>query len=39
MVDSAEEQKVGMVPTRLLIGGEWGPAENGATFAVKGSVD
>src|SRR5215204_7040811 len=36
MVDSAEEQKViGMVPTGLLIGGEWGPAENGATFAVE----
>ena len=36
MVDSAEEQKViGMVPTGLLIGGEWGPATNGATFAVE----
>src|SRR5829696_2436447 len=36
MVDSAEEEKViGMVPTGLLIGGEWGPAENGATFAVE----
>ena len=36
MVDSAEEQKViGMVPTGLLIGGEWGPARNGATFAVE----
>jgi hypothetical protein len=36
MVDSAEEQKViGMVPTGLLIGGEWAPAENSATFAVE----
>jgi succinate-semialdehyde dehydrogenase / glutarate-semialdehyde dehydrogenase len=36
MVDNAEELKViGMVPTGLLIGGEWGPADNGATFAVE----
>ena len=36
MVDSAMEQKVvGSVPTGLFIGGEWQPAENGATFAVE----
>ena len=36
MVDSAQEQKVvGAVPTGLFIGGEWHPAENGATFAVE----
>ncbi len=36
MVDSAQEQKVvGAVPTGLFIGGEWQPAENGATFAVE----
>ena len=36
MVDSAHEQKVvGAVPTGLFIGGDWQPAENGATFAVE----
>ena len=36
MVDSAQEQKVvGAVPTGLFIGGEWQPAENGATFTVE----
>ena len=36
MVDSAQEQKVvGAVPTGLFIGGDWQPAENGATFAVE----
>jgi succinate-semialdehyde dehydrogenase/glutarate-semialdehyde dehydrogenase len=35
MVDNSREQKVvGSVPTGLFIGGEWQPAENGATFAV-----
>jgi len=35
MVDNTREQKVvGAVPTGLFIGGEWQPAENGATFAV-----
>jgi succinate-semialdehyde dehydrogenase/glutarate-semialdehyde dehydrogenase len=36
VVDSAHEQKVvGAVPTGLFIGGDWQPAENGATFAVE----
>jgi succinate-semialdehyde dehydrogenase / glutarate-semialdehyde dehydrogenase len=36
MVDSAQEQKVvDAVPTGLFIGGEWQPAENGATFTVE----
>ena len=36
MVDSAPEQKVvSSVPTGLFIGGEWRPAESGATFAVE----
>ena len=36
MVDSAQEQKVVVsVPTGLFIGGEWKPAENGATFTVE----
>src|SRR5829696_3794044 len=36
MVDSAQEQKVvAAVPTGLFIGGEWQPAENGATFTVE----
>src|SRR5687768_6729794 len=35
MVDNTREQEVvGSVPTGLFIGGEWQPAENGATFAV-----
>jgi len=35
MVDSTREQEVvASVPTGLFIGGEWQPAENGATFAV-----
>jgi succinate-semialdehyde dehydrogenase/glutarate-semialdehyde dehydrogenase len=36
MVDSVQEEKVvGSVPTNLFIGGDWQPAENGATFAVE----
>ncbi|RHW22762.1 NAD-dependent succinate-semialdehyde dehydrogenase [Nocardioides immobilis] len=35
MVDSTREREVvRSVPTGLFIGGEWQPAENGATFAV-----
>ncbi len=35
MVDNTREQEVvGSVPTGLFIGGEWQPAENGATFPV-----
>jgi succinate-semialdehyde dehydrogenase/glutarate-semialdehyde dehydrogenase len=35
MVDNTREQEVvGAVPTGLFIGGEWQPAENGATFTV-----
>ena len=35
MTDSTQEQEVvGSVPTGLFIGGEWQPAENGATFPV-----
>jgi succinate-semialdehyde dehydrogenase/glutarate-semialdehyde dehydrogenase len=36
MVDSAQEDKVvGAVPTGLLVGGRWRPAEAGATFTVE----
>ena len=35
MVDKTREQEVvGSVPTGLFIGGEWHPAENGATFSI-----
>ena len=35
MVDRTREQEVvASVPTGLFVGGEWQPAENGATFAV-----
>jgi succinate-semialdehyde dehydrogenase/glutarate-semialdehyde dehydrogenase len=36
VVTAVQEQKVvGPVPTELFIGGQWQPAENGATFAVE----
>jgi succinate-semialdehyde dehydrogenase/glutarate-semialdehyde dehydrogenase len=36
MVDSTQEERVvGAVPTGLFIGGQWQPAENGATFPVE----
>jgi len=36
MVDSArEETVVGAVPTGLFVGGQWQPAESGATFPVE----
>jgi succinate-semialdehyde dehydrogenase/glutarate-semialdehyde dehydrogenase len=36
MVDTVQEEKVvGAVPTGLFIGGQWRPAESGATFPVE----
>jgi len=36
MVDSVREEKVvGAVPTGLFVGGQWRPAESGATFPVE----
>jgi len=36
MVDNAREEKVvGAVPTGLFVGGQWRPAESGATFPVE----